>query len=227
MSYSHWQIHMPIFVKSCLGYDFLFWQKPEQSLKIPGYEKISRSFRVTFTRTQEAWQQNSKTKYSNTNSIIKFLPGSIKQAITSILRQSLRDYRRSMKMPFTKVFENQRYSLILAAQSIWTWILIALFYIALTEFQYQGGAASSLVASVGNRDQWKTMGARCLMGMRLTRPRVRITDERLWKSQGGATSSLGCCPVTGGGLNICRSNFDLKIYLDGQTFIYLFIYLFI
>jgi hypothetical protein len=65
----------------------------------------------------------------------------------------------------------------------------------------------------------KIMGARCLMGVRLTRPRVRITDEGLWKSQGGATSSLGCCPVTGGGLNICRSNFDLKICLDGQTFI--------
>jgi hypothetical protein len=28
------------------------------------------------------------------------------------------------------------------------------------------GPASSLVASVGNRDQWKTMGTRCLMGMR-------------------------------------------------------------
>ena len=29
----------------------------------------------------------------------------------------------------------------------------------------------------------KTMVARGLMGMRLTRPRVRMTDEGLWKSQ--------------------------------------------
>jgi hypothetical protein len=43
---------------------------------------------------------------------------------------------------------------------------------------------SSLVPSVGNRDRWNNNGSAVPNGdAKLTRPRVRMTDEGLWKSQ--------------------------------------------